>query len=131
MPSFDPGDLVQTVPRILRIEAGRGSATLSSSYARDFRRVVSGHSQSAARVVLVNIDLGKLLVCNLVRQTRGEAQCCHIEPCAGRHSSVLEASVGDPELTKQVWSKVRCQCDIRVAGRVRAYRCSGKCLINQ
>src|SRR4029077_14007313 len=65
MPSANPGDLINSVPGVLRIQARARPAALARAEASDFRRVKRGDREAVAGVILIQVDLGKLLKGNL------------------------------------------------------------------
>src|SRR5262249_49456553 len=131
MPSLDPGDLINSVPGVLRIQAGAGAAILARAQAGDFGRVKVRDREAAGGVILIYVDIGKLLVGDRVAQTGGKSQLRYVKARAGRYRGVLLARIGDAKLAQKVRREVGYQADSRVTGRIRAYCGSGKRLVDQ
>ena len=131
VPSVNPGDLINPVPGVLRIQAGARATALSRAEAGHFRRIERGDRKAAAGVILVHVDFGKLLVCDNVRQASGESQLGHVEARACRHGGVLQARVSNAKLTQKIRREIGREGDSSVSCRVGAYGCPGKRLVDQ
>src|SRR5262249_50940868 len=118
MPAVDPGDLVESVPRVLRVQTGARAATLACAQAAHLRRIKRRDGQAAGGVILADVDLRELFVGDRTRQALGKAEAGHTKTGAGGNRRVLQTSVGNTKLAQETRREVGSQSDSGVARRI-------------
>src|SRR5207248_775709 len=107
----NPGDLINPMPGVLRIQARTSPATLSHADTIHLGRIKGGHRQTAAGVVLIDINFRELFIGDAVAEAGGKTEAGQVKAGAGGHRGVLQARVADAKLAEKTWGEIGDKAD--------------------